>query len=67
MLVDTLHVGRSSTTLDDLRDIPREWIHYAQLCDGSVPVPKGWPHRYAARRIAWHVLDHAWEMEDRAG
>lgn len=24
-----------------------------------------WPPRYAARRIAWHVLDHAWEMEDR--
>jgi hypothetical protein len=33
--------------------------------DGSAPVPKGWPARYAARRIAWHVLDHAWEMEDR--
>jgi hypothetical protein len=28
--------------------------------------PKGrWPARYAARRIAWHVLDHAWEIEDR--
>ena len=26
----------------------------------------GWPVRYAARRIAWHVLDHAWEMEDRS-
>lgn len=26
---------------------------------------KGWPPRYAARRIAWHVLDHAWEMQDR--
>lgn len=26
----------------------------------------GWPPRYAARRIAWHVLDHAWEMQDRA-
>lgn len=24
-----------------------------------------WPPRYAVRRIAWHVLDHAWEMEDR--
>ncbi len=21
--------------------------------------------RYAARRIAWHVLDHAWEIEER--
>ena len=28
--------------------------------------PKGWPYRYAARRIAWHVLDHAWEIEDRS-
>ena len=26
---------------------------------------KGWLPRYAARRIAWHVLDHAWEIEDR--
>jgi hypothetical protein len=27
--------------------------------------PKDWPARYAARRIAWHALDHAWEIEDR--
>jgi hypothetical protein len=33
--------------------------------DGEPPVPNGWTTRYAARRIAWHVLDHAWEMEDR--
>src|SRR6266496_6482952 len=32
--------------------------------DGAPPVPKGWPPRYAARRIAWHALDHAWEIED---
>ncbi|HTE84138.1 MAG TPA: hypothetical protein VK821_05350 [Dehalococcoidia bacterium] len=25
-----------------------------------------WPAQYAARRIAWHVLDHAWEIEDRS-
>ncbi len=24
-----------------------------------------WPARYALRRIAWHALDHAWEIEDR--
>ena len=24
-----------------------------------------WPVRYAVRRIAWHALDHAWEIEDR--
>jgi hypothetical protein len=34
--------------------------------DGSPPYPTGWPPRYALRRITWHVLDHAWEMQDRA-
>jgi hypothetical protein len=34
--------------------------------DGSPVVAKGWLPRYAARRIAWHVLDHAWEVEDRS-
>lgn len=29
------------------------------------PVEKGWPPRYARRRIAWHVIDHLWEIEDR--
>ena len=24
-----------------------------------------WPLRYAVRRCAWHVLDHAWEIEDK--
>jgi len=39
----------------------------ARPTDGG-PIPGGrWPARYAARRIAWHVLDHAWEIEDRAG
>lgn len=25
-----------------------------------------WPVSYAARRTAWHALDHAWEIEDRS-
>jgi hypothetical protein len=24
-----------------------------------------WPPRYLVRRAAWHVLDHAWEIEDK--
>jgi hypothetical protein len=31
--------------------------------------PRGgvrWTPRYFVRRVAWHVLDHAWEIEDRA-
>ena len=34
--------------------------------DGGPLAGRRWTHRYAARRIAWHALDHAWEMEDRA-
>ncbi|WP_169946126.1 hypothetical protein [Microbispora sp. H11081] len=29
------------------------------------PGGEGWPVRYAARRVIWHVADHIWEMEDR--
>ena len=35
--------------------------------DGSPLAGRKWPARYAARRIAWHALDHAWEIEDKSG
>jgi hypothetical protein len=25
-----------------------------------------WPVAYAIRRVAWHVVDHAWEIEDKS-
>ncbi|MGH3371140.1 MAG: hypothetical protein ACRDPR_14190, partial [Nocardioidaceae bacterium] len=34
--------------------------------DGSPLADRKWTLRYAARRIAWHALDHAWEIEDRS-
>jgi hypothetical protein len=34
--------------------------------DGSPVADRKWTARYAASRIAWHALDHAWEMEDRS-
>jgi len=36
----------------------------ARASDGS-PITTRWTPRYAAQRIAWHALDHAWEIEDR--
>lgn len=33
ILVDALHFGRSTTTLADIRAIPRELLHYAQISD----------------------------------
>jgi len=33
ILIDTIHVARSNTTLDDLRAIPAERMSYFQICD----------------------------------
>jgi hypothetical protein len=43
----------------------------ARSARGEVPAqgPRGgrrWTARYFVRRLAWHELDHAWEIEDRA-
>ncbi|WP_038207991.1 sugar phosphate isomerase/epimerase family protein [Xenophilus azovorans] len=35
ILVDALHFGRSHTSLEDIRALPRELLHYAQICDGA--------------------------------
>jgi hypothetical protein len=32
---------------------------------GSPLVWGGWNSSYAVRRMAWHVIDHIWEIEDR--
>ncbi len=42
----------------------------ALAIDGRLPAvgPRGgkrWSPRYFVRRAAWHILDHAWEIEDR--
>ncbi len=42
----------------------------ATAVNGELPSqgPRGgkiWPPRYFMRRVVWHVLDHAWEIEDR--
>lgn len=39
VLVDALHFARSDSRLDELDDIPRSWLRYAQMCDGAVPAP----------------------------
>jgi hypothetical protein len=36
-----------------------------QASDGTPLADRRWTARYAARRVAWHALDHAWEIEDR--
>jgi hypothetical protein len=42
----------------------------ASSARGEIPAhgPRGgqrWSARYFVRRVAWHTIDHAWEIEDR--
>ena len=56
-------------TLDDRAAVEAERAAMLEVLrrpsDGSPLADRKWTLRYAARRIAWHALDHAWEMEDR--
>jgi hypothetical protein len=45
-----------------------EWSDQrAAIAAALFAAPSGtpWPIRYAIRRLAWHLLDHAWEIEDK--
>ncbi|MBO0824377.1 MAG: hypothetical protein J2P27_11055 [Actinobacteria bacterium] len=58
--------GSGSVSADDSLAL-RAWITAAlRDPEGLVTPPKGWPPRYAARRMGWHVLDHMWEIEDKS-
>jgi hypothetical protein len=65
-----LGVKRKQPAIDDIAAIEGQREAIAAVVgagSGGAPVvPNGWTTRYAARRIAWHVLEHAWEMQDRA-
>jgi sugar phosphate isomerase/epimerase len=39
VLVDAIHFGRSASTLAEVERLPRECLHYAQVCDALVPGP----------------------------
>ena len=54
VLIDTLHAGRSTTTLADLKAVPRHRISYAQICDAPAETPttlEGLIHTARAARL----------------
>ncbi len=71
------HIGWYITTIDpaeaagSIDRIRREVINGIEAAAlGTLPTrgPRGgkmWPLRYFIRRLAWHLIDHAWEIEDR--
>jgi hypothetical protein len=59
-------------TLDERRDRVRTGVIQGLqvAADGQLPRvgPRGgkrWSPRFFVRRLAWHAVDHAWEIEDR--
>jgi len=68
MLARKVEVGPKAERLDRTRAAILDAI--ATTAREGVPPPgprggKRWLPRYFVRRVAWHVLDHAWEIEDR--
>jgi hypothetical protein len=57
---------------DELARIRKVILQALSEAVGVTPIRRGprggarWPPRYYVRRSAWHVLDHAWEIEDRS-
>jgi hypothetical protein len=68
----SLKIGTGGETARDMATV-REAILSSLIsaARGEIPShgPRGgvrWTPRYFVRRLAWHELDHAWEIEDRA-
>jgi hypothetical protein len=62
--------ARSGELMEVLRSTAVEAIR-ARAADDPLHMPNKartlWSPRYYIRRSAWHALDHAWEIQDRAG
>ncbi|MCB4821996.1 sugar phosphate isomerase/epimerase family protein [Roseicella aerolata] len=54
ILVDALHLDRSRSRVEDLATVPRDWLHYWQLCDAPAERPattEGLLHTARADRL----------------
>jgi hypothetical protein len=50
-----------------IRALHEAWLEAFRIgADGKPRREGGRSARYMARRIAWHTMDHAWEIEDRS-
>lgn len=66
--VPEVEEGNIRTRLEKVREAALQGIEAAARGEIAASGPRGgkrWLLRYFVRRVAWHVLDHAWEIEDR--
>jgi sugar phosphate isomerase/epimerase len=40
VIIDTLHVSRARTTIEEITGVPRKWLNYAQICDAPAKIPE---------------------------
>lgn len=40
VIIDTLHVSRARTTIEEITAVPRMWLNYAQICDAPAKIPE---------------------------
>jgi hypothetical protein len=67
MYAGKMGLPRDKTVSADQAGALRASIAAALRDPASLATPEnGWPLRYAARRVGWHVLDHLWEIEDKS-
>jgi len=61
------HEGERAVVLGNRAAI-LEWCRSGGVVAPGAAAPgrATWPPRYVSRRLIWHILDHAWEIEDRA-
>lgn len=65
VIVDALHVSRSRTPSALVAEIPEEWMHYAQICDGPAEIPDTREGlNFAARHERFLPGDGAIDLED---
>jgi len=61
-----------SESAAEMKAVRKEFLDALAARAGAEPLPPArrsrtvWVPRYGVRRSAWHALDHAWEIEDRA-
>jgi hypothetical protein len=64
--------GRDVTATDDMTALRASAVAalHSRVAGEQLPPSRRtsppWSPRYYIRRAAWHALDHAWEIEDRA-
>jgi hypothetical protein len=68
----TYRKGRGTPLTDEAVDLREQILETFHVRAGGKPLPPTcasgarWTPQYFVRRSAWHALDHAWEIEDRA-